>query len=104
MSKNDVKNITERMYDVLRRPVVTEKSMSASEHNKVTFIVPIDAEKVEVKNAVEAVFGVKVESVNTIKTKGKVKRFKGRIGKRSDYKKAIVRLVDGQNIDVTAGI
>ena len=104
MSKSDVKNITERMYDVIRKPVITEKSMKASEHNKVTFIVPLDAEKNEVKEAVEAVFGVKVESVNTIKTKGKLKRFRGHIGKRSDFKKAVVRLADGQNIDVTTGI
>ncbi|MGD9638224.1 MAG: 50S ribosomal protein L23 [Alphaproteobacteria bacterium] len=105
MSKSEVKkNVTERMYDVIRRPVITEKSMKASEHNKVTFIVPLDAEKTEVKSAVETVFGVKVESVNTVTTKGKLKRFRGHMGKRSDFKKAVVRLADGQNIDVTTGI
>lgn len=104
MSNTDVKNIKEQMYDIIRKPVVTEKSMRASEHNKVTFTVPVDAKKADIKNAVESVFSVKVESVNTIKTKGKIKRFRGRIGKRSDFKKAVVRLADGQNIDVTTGV
>lgn len=104
MNKSEVKKITENMYELIRKPVVTEKSMKASEHNQITFIVPLNAEKTEIKKAVETVFGVKVETVNTIKTKGKVKKFRGRMGRRSDFKKAIVRLADGQHIDVTAGI
>lgn len=94
----------ERMYDIIRAPVITEKATMGSEHNQVTFKVPLDASKPEIKAAVEGVFGVKVNAVNTIVSKGKVKRFRGRIGQRSDVKKAIVTLAEGQSIDVTTGV
>ncbi len=91
-------------YDVIRRPVVTEKSTMASEHNQVVFDVSIDATKPQIKEAVEGLFGVKVKAVNTSVRKGKVKRFRGRIGVRNDVKKAIVTLVEGQSIDISTGL
>ena len=94
----------ERMYDVVLKPVVTEKSTNGSEHNLVTFRVARRATKPEIKQAVEGLFGVKVTKVNTLNMRGKVKRFRGRLGKRSDYKKAIVTLAEGQSIDVSAGV
>lgn len=94
----------ERMYDIVRRPVITEKTTRGSEHNQVTFKVALDASKPEIKQAVETLFDVKVTSVNTLRMKGKEKRFKGRLGRRSDYKKAIVTLGEGQRIDVTSGV
>ncbi len=94
----------ERIFEVLRAPVITEKATLASEHNQVVFRVPMDATKTEIKAAVEGLFKVKVEAVNTIRVKGKVKRFRGRLGKRNDYKKAMVRLAEGQSIDVTTGL
>jgi large subunit ribosomal protein L23 len=94
----------ERMYDVVLSPVITEKSTLGSEHNQVTFKVAKDATKPEVKAAIEELFGVKVKAVNTLNQKGKLKRFKGRIGKRNDVKKAIVTLEEGQTLDVTTGI
>jgi len=94
----------ERMYDIIRAPVITEKATMGSEHNQVTFKVPLDASKPEIKAAVEGVFGVKVTAVNTLITKGKVKRFRGRVGQRSDVKKAIVTLAEGNTIDVTTGV
>ena len=97
-------NVTAKMYDTLLRPVITEKSMGSSEAGKVVFMVPLSATKDEVKAAVEAIFSVKVTKVNNVKQAGKVKRFKGYEGVRSDYKKALVTLAEGQNIDVTAGI
>ena len=93
-----------RAYDIVRSPVITEKATLGSEHNQVTFRVPLDATKPEIKAAVEGLFKVKVKAVNTIVVAGKVKRFKGRLGVRSDFKKAIVSLVAGQTIDVTTGI
>ena len=104
MAKNKSNNVTAAMYDTLIRPVITEKSMNASEAGKVVFIVPLSATKDEVKAAVEAIFNVKVNKVNTIKQFGKAKSFRGHIGHRSDYKKAIVTLAEGQNIDFTTGI
>ena len=92
------------MYDVIPAPMVTEKSTRMSEHNQVVFRVRKEATKPEIKAAVEGLFGVKVTAVNTLVQKGKMKRFKGRVGFRSDFKKAIVTLVEGQNIDVTTGI
>jgi len=92
------------MYDVILSPVITEKATKASEHNQVTFRVRPNANKLEIKAAIEGVFGVKVTKVNTIVVKGKKKMFKGRPGQRSDYKKAIVSLAEGQSIDVTTGI
>lgn len=97
-------NVTAKMYDTLVRPVITEKSMMSSEAGKVTFKVAIDATKAEIKAAVEAIFNTKVVKVNTIQIDGKVKRFKGHEGVRSDMKKAVVTLADGQNIDITTGI
>ena len=97
-------NVTAAMYDTLLRPVITEKSMTSSERGKVVFTVPVNASKDDIKAAVEAIFNVKVNKVNTVKQAGKVKRFRGYEGVRSDYKKAIITLADGQNIDVTAGI
>ncbi len=94
----------ERMYDIIRAPVITEKATMGSEHNQVTFKVPLDASKPEIRAAVEGVFGVKVKAVNTSVLKGKVKRFKGRVGRRSDVKKAIVTLEAGHSIDVTTGV
>jgi large subunit ribosomal protein L23 len=93
-----------RMYDIVRTPVVTEKSTMASQHNQVVFRVPLDASKPEIKAAIEGIFNVKVLAVNTIRTKGKVKRFRGTIGQRSDTKKAMITLAEGQSIDVTTGV
>jgi large subunit ribosomal protein L23 len=94
----------EQMYDLVRRPVITEKATNLSEHNQVTFRVALNATKREVKVAVESLFSVKVKAVNTIRMQGKMKRVRGRIGHRSDYKKAIVTLAEGSKIDVTTGI
>jgi len=93
-----------RAYDIIRSPVVTEKSTLGSEHNQVTFRVAMDATKPEIKSAVETLFKVKVRGVNTLRQDGKVKRFRGIKGRRPDYKKAIVTLAEGENIDVTTGI
>jgi large subunit ribosomal protein L23 len=94
----------ERMYDIVRRPLITEKSTSVSEHNQVIFEVLLDATKPEIKAAVEGLFGVKVKAVNTLRQQGKVKLFRGRKGKRSDTKKAMVTLEEGQSLDITTGI
>jgi large subunit ribosomal protein L23 len=94
----------EQMYQLILGPVITEKSTRGSEHNQVTFRVRKEATKPDIKAAVEGLFGVKVKAVNTLNHKGKVKKFKGRPGRRSDVKKAIVTLVEGQSIDVTTGI
>ncbi|MFQ3665498.1 MAG: 50S ribosomal protein L23 [Sphingomonadaceae bacterium] len=91
-------------YDVVRRPVITEKSTLVSEHNQVVFEVALGATKPEIKAAVEALFDVKVTAVNTLVTKGKSKRWRGRPYRRSDAKKAIVTLAEGQSIDVTTGV
>jgi large subunit ribosomal protein L23 len=91
-------------YDVIRSPVITEKTTIAAEHNKVVFNVAKSATKPEIKAAVEALFKVKVKSVNTLVRMGKVKRFKGFVGKQDDVKKAIVTLAEGHRIDVTTGL
>ncbi len=91
-------------YDIVRNPVVTEKSTMASEHGQVVFDVAIDATKTEIKAAVEALFSVKVTGVNTLVRKGKVKRFRGTVGRQSDVKKAVVTLADGHSIDVATGL
>lgn len=91
-------------YDVLQAPVITEKSTAASEQNKVTFRVNPTVTKQQVKEAVEALFKVNVVKVNTIAVHGKTKLFRGRPGQRSDSKKAIVTLKDGQSIDFAAGV
>ena len=94
----------QQMYDVILAPVITEKATRTSEHNQVVFKVALEATKPQIKQAIEGVFGVKVEAVNTVRVKGKTKMFRGRPGKRSDYKKAMVTLAAGQSIDVTTGI
>ena len=94
----------ERIYELLRSPVITEKSTLLSEYNQVSFRVPMDAKKPEIKAAVEDLFKVSVTGVNTLISKGKTKMFRGRPGKRNDTKKAIVTLAEGQSIDITTGI
>jgi large subunit ribosomal protein L23 len=91
-------------YDLIRKPIITEKSTLASEANAVVFEVAKDASKPEIREAVEALFGVKVKAVNTLRTEGKVKRFRGRLGKRAEVKKAYVTLEEGHAIDVTTGL
>ena len=91
-------------YGIITRPVITEKGTLLSEHNQVVFRVPLTATKPEIKAAVEALFKVKVTAVNTLRHKGKTKKFRGRPGKRSDVKKAFVTLAEGNSIDVTTGI
>ncbi|EJF88984.1 50S ribosomal protein L23 [Bartonella tamiae] len=93
-----------RHYDVIVSPVITEKSTLISENNQVVFNVAPKATKPEIKAAVESLFGVKVTAVNTLNRKGKVKRFKGIVGRQSDVKKAIVTLAEGQSIDVSTGL
>jgi len=93
-----------RHYDVIVSPVITEKATNASEHNKVVFKVALSATKPQIKEAVEKLFDVKVKSVNTLRREGKWKAFKGRLGKQSDTKRAIVTLEEGQTIDVTTGL
>ena len=101
--KKDVQ-VSEALYQAIRSPVITEKATMGSQYNQVTFRVPLDACKATVKAAVEAVFKVKVTKVNTSVQKGKLKVFKGRKALRSDTKKAIVTLAEGQTIDVATGI
>ena len=91
-------------YDVIRKPIITEKATMASENNAVVFEVAIEANKPQIKEAVESLFNVKVKAVNTSITKGKVKRFKGQLGKRKDVKKAYVTLEAGNTIDVSTGL
>ena len=94
----------EQMYDIIRSPVITEKSTMVSEHNQVVFKVPLEATKPDIKQAVEGLFEVKVTAVNTLRQKGKTKRFRGIMGRRSDVKKAIVTLAEGHQIDVSSGV
>ena len=94
----------ERAYEIVRRPLITEKATMISEHNQVSFLVALDASKPEIKAAVEMLFRVKVKAVNTLRQKGKSKRFRGRPGQRPEIKKAIVTLVEGHSIDVTTGL
>ena len=91
-------------YDIIRRPIITERSTSVSEHNKVVFQVALTATKPQIKAAVEALFKVKVTAVNTLNRKGKNRRFRGIAGQTSDTKRAIVTLAEGQMIDVTTGL
>jgi len=99
-----IKISKERMYDLVRAPVITEKATLGSEYGQVVFRVPLDATKLEVAAAVEGIFNVKVTAVNTLRQKGKLKRFRGRPGQRSDVKKAYVTLAEGQTIDVATGV
>jgi len=98
------KQVDTRHYDVIVGPHITEKATLLSEHNAVVFKVAGKASKPEIKAAVEALFDVKVTGVNTLVQKGKSKRWKGKPYQRSDVKKAIVTLAEGQSIDVTSGI
>ena len=104
IKKNTQTTVSAELYDVIRRPVITEKAMKSSEHNQVVFLVDVNATKTQVKKAVEGVFNVKVVSVNTLRQQGKQKMFRGTKGVRNETKKAIVTLAEGQSIDVTAGI
>jgi len=92
------------LYGVILSPVITEKATLGSQHNQVTFKVRTDASKPLIKAAVEGLFNVKVKAVNTLNVRGKTKRFRNRVGRRSDFKKAVVSLAEGQTIDVTTGI
>ena len=91
-------------FDVLLGPIVTEKATSLSEHGQIVFKVRIDATKVQIRRAVESLFDVKVTRVNTIRVTGKTKLFRQTLGRRSNYKKAVVTLAEGQNIDYLAGL
>jgi large subunit ribosomal protein L23 len=93
-----------RHYDTILSPVITEKSTLLSEENKVVFKVPLTATKKDIAEAVEELFKVKVKAVNTLRQKGKVKRFRGIMGRRDDVKKAVVTLEEGHSIDVTTGL
>ena len=92
------------VYDIVKFPVVTEKSTKISENNQFVFKVAIDSSKDEIKKSIEKVFKVKVKAVNTIKIKGKRKIFKGTKGKRSDFKKAVITLVKGETLDYSGGV
>ena len=102
--KNDIKVSQNKAYQVILSPLVTEKSTQLSEFNKIVFSVPVKATKLEVKLSIEKIFSVKVKTVNTILRKGKLKRFKGVLGRRSNTKKAIVTLAPGNTIDLSAGV
>lgn len=93
-----------RHYDTILSPVITEKATMLSENNQVVFQVALTATKPQIKAAVEALFKVKVKAVNTIRVEGKTKRFRGQLGKRSDFKKAIVTLNEGETIDISTGL
>ena len=97
-------SVEAKHYDVIRKPIITEKATMASEANAVVFEVAIDAAKPQIKEAIEGLFGVKVKAVNTSITKGKTKRFRGKPGKRKDVKKAYVTLEEGNTIDVTTAL
>ena len=101
-ARKQVKTVVSKVaaYDTILRPIITEKATVANENGQVTFAVAINATKPQIKAAVELLFNVKVTAVNTIVQKGKAKTFRGRPGRRSDMKKAMVTLADGQNIDL----
>ncbi len=102
--KEDKQQVAEWMYSIIRRPHITEKATLCAAHNQVVFRVAMEATKPSIKKAIEALFGVKVKGVNTLIAKGKTKRFRGKPGLRSDEKKAIVTLEEGQTIDLAAGL
>ena len=102
--KINLKISQNKAYQIILNPLVTEKSTQQSEFNKMVFSVPVNATKIEVKSSIEKIFSVKVISVNTILLKGKVKRFKGVLGRRANTKKAIVTLAPGNTIDLSAGV
>ena len=99
-----IKLSQEQMYDIVRYPIITENSTLISEHNHVVFRVPLNATKPEIRAAVEGLFGVKVDGVNTLRQVGKSTRWRGRLGRTSDYKKALVRLAEGESIDISSGV
>jgi len=101
---SNVRFSKERLYKIITSPVVTEKSTALSEYNKVTLNVAMDATKTEIKKAIEELFKVQVKSVNTLRVKGKTKRFKGIIGQRAERKKAVVTLAEGNSIDLASGL
>ena len=102
--KTDLKISQNKAYQTILNPMVTEKSTQQSEFNKMVFSVPVSATKLDVKLSIEKIFSVKVSAVNTILLKGKVKRFKGILGRRSNTKKAIVTLAPGNTIDLSVGV
>ena len=103
--RNKLKEVDlNKSYKIIRKPIVTEKATKLSEFNKVVFEVMSKSNKNEIKNAVEKLFSVKVKAVNIINIKGKVKRFKGVLGKRNDLKKAVITLEEGNTIDISAGV
>lgn len=97
-------SVAARHYDVVVAPVITEKSTILSENNQVVFEVAINANKTEIRDAIESLFKVKVTAVNTLRVKGKAKRFRGIPGRRKDVKKAVVTLQDGDTIDIASGL
>ena len=101
--KVDINISQNKAYQTILKPLVTERSTQLSEFNKIVFSIPLTATKLEVKSSIEKIFSVKVKSVNTILTKGKVKRFKGVLGRRNSSKKAIVTLAPGNTIDLSVG-
>ena len=94
----------EKAFNVIQKPIVTEKSTILSENNQIVFLVNINSNKIDIKKSIELIYGVKVNSINIIRVKGKTKVFKGKVGKRSDYKKAIISLSKGQSIDLSMGV
>lgn len=107
MTRYSPKNVAptkERMYELIRRPLITEKTTLLGEFNQVSFEVPLNANKFEIKAAIEGLFDVKVKAVNTVRQAGKLKRFRGRPGRQNDFKKAVVTLEEGNSIDVTTGV
>tara|TARA_B100000900_G_scaffold64680_1_gene49935 strand:- start:411 stop:734 length:324 start_codon:yes stop_codon:yes gene_type:complete len=103
--KNKLKEVDlNKSYKIIRKPIVTEKATKLSEFNKVVFEVSPKSNKNEIKGAVEKLFSVKVKAVNIINIKGKLKRFKGVLGKRNDIKKAVITLEEGNTIDISAGV
>jgi large subunit ribosomal protein L23 len=104
MKTRVVKLTQAEMYAIVRSPVITEKATQMSAHRQVAFRVPLSATKPEIKAAIEGLFKVKVMAVNTLRQEGKIKVFRGRPGRRSDFKKAMITLAEGQTIDVTTGV
>jgi large subunit ribosomal protein L23 len=104
MKTRVVKLTQAEMYAMVRSPVITEKTTQMSAHRQVAFRVPLSATKSEIKAAIEGLFKVKVLAVNTLRQEGKIKLFRGRPGRRSDFKKAMITLAEGQSIDVTTGV
>ena len=103
--RNKLKEVDlNKSYKIIRKPIITEKATKLSEFNKVVFEVASKSNKNEIKGAVEKLFSVKVKAVNIINIKGKIKRFKGTLGKRNDTKKAVITLEEGNTIDISAGV